>query len=102
MDTERAIEFIIEQQAKFSADIDILKGTVAGTSQNLVQLAQIVSSLANTVGKLEAEAEINRIEIREAIEILITSDENMRSFAMDMARIIKQHEARILQLEKSE
>ena len=123
MDIDRAIEFIIEQQAKFSADIDVLKGTVstqaeaikdlkeiaiahsesiAGTSQNLIQLAQVVSSLADSVGKLESEAEINRLELREAIDNLITSDENLRSFAIDIARMVKQHDARISQLEKRE
>ncbi len=113
MDIERTIQFIIEQQAKFSADIDILKETVTilkdtadslvraqeGTSEHLTQLTEVVASLADSVSDLEVQAESDRAEIRDAIGKLVSSEEETRKFAIEIAQLVKQHEARISELE---
>lgn len=166
MDIEGTIQFIVEQQAKFSTDIDILKETVSQQGQNisrlndavdeviqsqkkaseyLMQLTGVVASLADSVSTVEAheqttsknlikltevvagneqatsrnlaqlnevaagmadsmsdfgaQAEADRAEIRDAIGKLISSEEETRRFAIEIAQLVKQHESRISQLE---
>ncbi len=183
MDIERTIQFIVEQQARFSADIDVLKealsqqgenisrlnvaidevvqsqkktseylaqltgvvasladsvGTVEAdqrvTSQNLIRLTDVVAGLADSASTVEAgqretsqdlikladvvarladstidieakpaimgaQAELDRAEIRDAIGKLVSSEEETRRFAIEIAHLVKQHEARIVQLE---
>ncbi|MEW6206822.1 MAG: hypothetical protein AB1631_00540 [Acidobacteriota bacterium] len=166
MDIEHTMQFILEQQAKFSADIDVLKEAVSRqgeninrlnvaideviqsqkkmneylgqltevvasladsvstveaheqttseslikltevitgnertTSRNLTQLTEMVGGLADSVSDLKAQAESDRAEIRDAIGKLVSSEEETRRFAIEIAQLVKQHEARISELE---
>jgi chromosome segregation ATPase len=155
MDVEGTMQFILEQQAKFSADIDVFKEAVSRQGENisrlneaidevvqsqknmseyLGQLTGVVASLADSVSTvkadqqmlsrnlmeltgvvtkladsssdvevkasvLEAQAEADRAEIREAIGKLISSEEETRRFAIEIAQLVKQHESRIAKLE---
>lgn len=96
---ERQIAFIVDQQAKFSVDIDQLKEVQARTSDTVERLAGVVSDLAESVSRLEVQAEADRLEIREAIGQLITANENTRSFAQEIARLTVQTERRVTDLE---
>lgn len=58
---ERAIQFLIEHHAKVSTDIEGLKEAQQAT-------AAIVSSLAESVSRLEAQAEVDRREVREMFD----------------------------------
>jgi hypothetical protein len=103
---ERAIEFLLDHHAKFSADIDQLKESQtalveaqARTSDTVERLAGVVSELADSVSRLEAQAETDRQEIREAIGHLITANENTRNYAQEIARLATQTERRVTDLE---
>jgi hypothetical protein len=79
---ERAIEFLLDHHANFSADIDQLKESQLAlvesqvrTSDTVDRLAGVVSGLANSVSRLEAQAESDRQEIRDAVGKLLTASE---------------------------
>ncbi len=60
---ERAFQFLIEHHARMSTDIEGLKETQERTTANLATLAESVS-------RLEAQAETDRREMRERFEIV--------------------------------
>jgi hypothetical protein len=84
----RQMEFIINQQAQFSADIIELKGRLA-------ELANTVTTLAETV-------EINRADTREAINNLIVANEVTRELAENVARLAIQTSQRVTDLESKQ
>jgi len=77
---ERAIQFLIEHHAKVSTDIEGLKEAQQKTAANL-------HSLAETVSRLEAQAEVDRQEIREHMNNLIVGNEVTRDLAQKVARL---------------
>ncbi|HKP87035.1 MAG TPA: hypothetical protein VJZ26_13110 [Blastocatellia bacterium] len=70
-DIERRMEFIIEQQAKFSADIEQLKEVQAQQAENLTTLADAVAAM--------------QVEMREGFNNLIVANEVTRKLAEDVA-----------------
>ena len=60
---ERAIQFFIEHHARMSSDIEALKETQERTAVNL-------ESLAESVTRLESQAEVDRREMRERFELM--------------------------------
>jgi Mg-chelatase subunit ChlI len=75
---ERRIEFIIEQQAKFSTDIEQLKEVQAQQAEN-------INSLIN--------------EMREGFNNLILANEVTRKLAEDVARLAIATSQRVTNLE---
>jgi hypothetical protein len=107
---EQAIEFLLDHHAKFSADIDQLKELQSQTSADVRDLAGAVSELSEIVGtqnqemregfaRLEAQAESDRQEIREAINNLILANEVTRKFAQDIAQLAASTSQRVTNLE---
>ena len=114
---ERAIEFLLDHHAKFSADIDQLKEAQAQTSADVRTLAGAVSELSEIVGvqsrdmreglarvddrmdRFEAQAESDRQEIRDAIDKLILANEVTRDLAQQAAQLAMSASQRITRLE---
>lgn len=105
---ERAIQFLIEHHAKVSSEIEGLKEAQQRaqeaqeraqkaqeraqeaqerTAANIDSLTGIVLDLAQSVSRLEEQAEINRQETRDAINKLLLGSEVTRSLAQDVARL---------------
>lgn len=84
---ERAIEFLINHHAKVSSDIEGLKEAQKNTAANIDALAETVVSLAESVSRLEAQAELDRQETRDTIDKLILGNEVTRSLAQDVSRL---------------
>jgi len=89
---ERRIEFIIEQQARFSTDIEQLKEVQAKQTENVDKLTADVQLLAQTV-------EANRVDMREAINNLIIANEVTRDLAEKAASLAINNRQRITNLE---
>jgi hypothetical protein len=119
MDNEnikRQMEFIINQQAQFSADIIELKGqmaeltstvaNLAGTVGNLVgivgNMAGTIDTMAGSVENLAETVEANRAEMREAINNLIVANEVTRELAENAARLTVQTSQRVTDLESNQ
>ncbi len=88
---ERAIQFLIEHQAKVSTEIEGLKEAQKRTGAN-------IASLAASVSRLEADAQADRRERRETLHILteemrerfntlILSNEVARDLSNQVARL---------------
>lgn len=82
---ERRIEFIIEQQAKFSTDIEQLKEVQAKQTENIDKLTENISAM--------------QVEMREAINNLIIANEVTRDLAQKAASLAINNSQRITNLE---
>lgn len=85
------MDFILKQRAVFNSDMIELDKKIDLTTKNLDKLAAIVQRQAETsersFQRLTEEAEVNRREIREAIENLIIGNEATRELANRVARL---------------
>ena len=97
---ERAIKFLIEHHAKVSADIGGLKEAQERTTANIEALTRTVGELADSVSRLEAQAESDRDETRDAIDKLILSNEVTRDLANQVARLATTTSQRVTALER--
>lgn len=97
---ERAIEFLINHHAKVSSDIEGLKEAQKSTAANIAALAETVVSLASSVSRLEAQAELDRQETRDAIDKLILGNEVTRSLAQDVSRLAIATSQRVTTIEE--
>lgn len=96
---ERRIEFIIEQQAHFSADIEQLK-------EAQKHLTADVQALTGNVNVMQSEMrdgfEKLTTEMREGFENLIIANEVTRKLAEDVARLALQTAQRVTDLESKQ
>ncbi len=104
---ERAMEFLLNSQAqnaadigKLTADVQGLKEVQAQTSRDVMTLASAVSELTNTVARVEAQAESDRVEMREAIENLILANEVTRKLSEDVARLAVATNQRVTDIDR--
>ncbi|HKV42062.1 MAG TPA: hypothetical protein VJX67_22850 [Blastocatellia bacterium] len=85
------MDFILKQQAVFSSKMIELDNKIDRTTENLDRLAAIVQHQAETSDRnyqrLAEEAEINRREMREAMETLIVGNEATRELANRAAQL---------------
>ena len=98
---ERAIQFLIEHHATVSTDIEGLKEAQERTTANIEALTRTVVELAQSVSRLEAQAESNRQEMRDAIDKLILSNEVTRDLANQIGRLAVTTSQRVTALEGS-
>lgn len=96
---ERAIQFLIEHHARVSTDIAGLKEAQERTTANIEALTRTVGELADSVSRLEAQAESDRDETRDAIDKLILSNEVTRDLANQVARLATTTSQRVTALE---
>jgi len=96
---ERTIEFIIEQQARFTTDIEQLKQVQERQAANLDRLTDGVQSLTQSVTAMQEEMEANREETREAINNLIIANERTRELTETVARLAVATSQRVTALE---
>jgi len=97
---ERAIEFLLNHHARVSSDIEGLKDAQKSTAANIDALAETVVSLAESVSRLEAQAELDRQETRDAIDKLILGNEVTRSLAQDVSRLAITTSQRVTTIEE--
>jgi predicted DNA-binding transcriptional regulator AlpA len=97
---------LTEVVTKLADSVSTVEANQQMTSDNLIKLTEVVMKLADSLSGvdikaviLEAQAESDRAEIREAVGKLISSEEETRRFAIEIAQLVKQHETRISQLE---
>ncbi|HXG67749.1 MAG TPA: hypothetical protein VNO70_21790 [Blastocatellia bacterium] len=97
---ERAIEFLLDHHAKFSADIGVLKELQTKTTVDVQSLTASVADLTEAVARLEAQAESDRQEIREAINNLIIANEVTRDLAQNVAKLAIATSQRVTKIEE--
>jgi len=96
---ERAIQFLIEHHAKVSTGIEGLKEAQERTTANIESLTRTVVELAESLSRLEAQAESDRQEMRDTIDNLILSNEVTRDLANQIGRLAVATSQRVTALE---
>src|SRR5262249_4004387 len=102
-DIQKQIEFIIDQQAKFSADIDLLK-------ESQRQLTEDVRMLTGAVAEMREQMDVDRQETREMVDriltemrddfkLLIASDEKTTNLMVEIGLLAVNNSKRISKLE---
>ena len=95
---ENTIQFLVENQAKFHSDLELLKESVQGISQNQKETTAQIQALANNqhalaentnaqIQALTDNVEAMRLETREAFDNLIIANESTRNFANEIAKL---------------
>jgi hypothetical protein len=101
---EKAIEFLVEHHARFSSDLDALKETVQGLVQSTSALERQAEldriETREAIAGLVAAAEANRPEIREAIGNLIVANEVTRDLAEKVAALQIQMSHRVNEIDR--
>ena len=78
---QRQIEFILEHQAKFSEDLELLKEVQSHQAKNIDELSKVTTSLSETVAATQAQLDSVISEMRDGFDKLILSNEITRDFA---------------------
>ena len=105
--TQRQIEFIIEHQAKFSEDLELLKEDLELLREDLTLMKEVQSQQADNLDKLSettasTQAQLDSVisEMREGFNQLILSNEITRDFANKIATLEVQTSQRMTMLEQ--
>jgi hypothetical protein len=108
---EKTIEFLLENQAKFHSDLELLKESVQGISQNQKETTDQIKALAETTNaqiqvlvesqhSLIGHVEAMRQETQQAFNNLIIANESTRDLATQMGKLIVNVSQRVTKLEE--
>ena len=75
---ERAIEFLLDHHAKFSADMDELKNVQRQQTENLNRLTTDVQALTENTSMMQSQIDSIITEMRESFDKLILANEVMK------------------------
>lgn len=89
---ERAIQFLLDSQAKFFADIEGLK-------ESQLRLTESQKKTDEQLQTLTKNVEAMRLEMREAIENLIVANEVTRDLAQQIGQLAINTSQRVTNLE---
>ncbi|MFL6274262.1 MAG: hypothetical protein ACJ74G_03555 [Blastocatellia bacterium] len=78
---ERAIEFLLDHHAKFSADMDELKNVQRQQTENLNRLTTDVQALTENTSVMQSQIDSIITEMRESFDKLILANEVSRHLA---------------------
>ncbi|HVF89025.1 MAG TPA: hypothetical protein VNH22_03085 [Blastocatellia bacterium] len=111
---QRKMDFIVEQQAKFSVDIELMKEAQKNLAAEVLALTSDVRKLTETVGTTQSEMlkgfnemreGFNEMregfnETREAINNLVVANEVTRKLSEEVAGLALQTSRRVTRLEE--
>ncbi|HYP25237.1 MAG TPA: hypothetical protein VE262_00840 [Blastocatellia bacterium] len=84
---QHRMDFIVEQQAKFSVDIELLREAIGELREGQKSLTRDVRGLTQVVNILQSEMREGFNETREAINNLIEANEVTRKLTEDVAHL---------------
>jgi hypothetical protein len=90
---QNTIQFLVENQARFQTDLELLKESVGGLTASVGVL---------TESQKRTDAQINSLieEMREGFNNLIVANEVTRDLASKIGQLTLQHSQRIAKLEE--
>jgi hypothetical protein len=101
---EKTIEFLLDNQAKFHSDLELLKESVQGISENQKETDKQIKVMAeNTNAQIQAltdNVEAMHLETREAFNNLIIANESTCNFANEIAKLVVNVSQRLIRLEE--
>lgn len=96
---QRTMEFLLESDAKLSARLDTLAGTVAGLGDLVAETRADVHEIRVDMHEMRSEIRDIRVETREAITRMIEIAEGMAETTKSLGLHVVNHESRIRRLE---
>lgn len=84
---ERAIEFLLDHHAKFSADIDELKEVQRQQAKNIDKLTADVQALTENTSAMQSQMDSIITEMRDGFNKLILGNEISRDLAEQATRL---------------
>jgi hypothetical protein len=90
---ENTIQFLVDNQAKFHSDLELLKENVQGIAKNQERTGQQIQALT-------ANVEAMRLEMREAFDNLIIANEVTRNLAEQIGKLAVSTSQRVTKLEE--
>jgi hypothetical protein len=84
---QRKMDFIVEQQAKFSVDIELLKEAQKNLTSDVQALTIDVQALTGDVRGLKETVSIMQSEMREGFDNLIVANEVTRKLSEEVAQL---------------
>jgi len=97
---ERAIEFLLNHHAQFSADIGQLKEAISRQSENLDKLTANVDAMREEMGAMREEMGAMREEMRDGFNKLILANEVTRRLTEEVAQLAVQTSRRVTGVEQ--
>ena len=97
---EKAIQFLIESQGKFLADIESLKESQQQTDAQIEALTKIQQNTDQQIRILAENVEAMRLEMREAFDQLMMANEVTRELAVQIGSLTVQTSQRVTKLEE--
>jgi ABC-type transporter Mla subunit MlaD len=79
MDVEKTIEFVLQQQAQFSIDLNELGKTVAGLANNVASLTQIVTTVVTVQEQMLRSQRALEERMDRLVQSQMATDERLRS-----------------------
>ena len=98
--TQRQIEFIIEHQARFSEDLELLKEELELLKEVQSQQAENIDKLSDATASTQVHLDSVISEMRDGFNKLILSNEITRDFANKIASLEVQTSQRMTRLEQ--
>ena len=101
---QRKMDFIVEQQAKFTVDIELLKESQKSLTSDIQSLTSNVNALTDTVSAMQVEMREGfdnlRSEMREGFNNLIVANEVTRKLTEEVALLAISTSRRVTKLEE--
>ncbi len=102
MDQERienTIQFLLDNQAKFHSDLELLKENVQGIATNQERTDAQIQALTERVDDIVGAVDVMRLELREAFDNLIIGNEATRNLAEQIGKLAVNTSQRVTNLE---
>lgn len=101
---ESTIQFLLDNQAKFHSDLELMKETQQETTAQIKALAENtdaqILALTERVDDVVGAVDVMRLELREAFDNLIIANEVTRKLTEDVAKIAIGTSQRVTKLEE--
>jgi hypothetical protein len=97
---ENTIQFLVENQAKFHSDLELLKESQQKTDAQIQALTETIGILSERVDDVVGAIDVMRTELRESFDNLIIGNEVTRNFANEIGKLIVNVSQRLTSVEQ--
>jgi hypothetical protein len=97
---ENTIQFLLENQVKFHADLELLKENLQGMAENQKRTDTQIQYLTERVDEVVGAVDVMRGQLREAFDNLILTNEVTRELTVQIGTLVVQTSQRLTKLEE--
>lgn len=97
---EIVMQFLVENQAKFHTDLQLLKENVQAIAENQKRTDVQIQALTERVDEVVGAVDVMRGQLREAFDNLILTNEVTRELTVQIGTLVVQTSQRLTKLEE--